>query len=143
MLAATSCKLKWDNGNLSIEIEKGKTHVATLETAIARSAEQVAAHHAAMEARARKAEQDRDERTKALMADATRTDAELERLRSALSDYTGQRLAANPTAFAAGLDAADPIPELFIQCTSRYAEVARAADGHVNDIQTLMDAWPK
>lgn len=143
MLAATSCKLKWENGQLSIEIEKGKTHVATLETAIARSAEQVAAHHATMEARARKAEQDRDQRTKAFAADAARTGAELDRLRVAVSAYTAPRLTASGTAIAPSLDPADPFPELFLESTSRYVELAATCDRHVNDIQTMMDAWPK
>lgn len=29
------------------------------------------------------------------------------------------------------------------QCSARLVEVAGAADGHVSDIQTLTDSWPK
>lgn len=143
MLAATSCKLKWENGALSIEIEKGKTHVATLETAIARSAEQVAAHHASMEARARKAEQDRDQRVKSLAADAARATAELERLRIVVSDYTRPRLTAPAGAIATSFDNSDPFPDLFLTCSKRYIDMARVADGHANDAKALIDAWPK
>lgn len=142
MLAATSCKLKWENGQLSIEIEKGKTHVATLETAIARSAQQVAAHNAAMESRARKAEQDRDLRLRQAAAASAALQSEHDRLRAAVASYTAQRVTAKDT-LAPGLDAADPIPDLFVQCTERYADLARKADGHVIDIQALTEAWPK
>lgn len=32
---------------------------------------------------------------------------------------------------------------VFEQCTARYAELAKVADGHASDVQTLMDAWPQ
>lgn len=143
MLAATSCKLKLENGQLSIEIEKGKTHVASLETTLARVNEASAAQSADNERRARAAESAAKDREQRLVADAGRARAELGRLRDAVASYTAPRLAAGAAAIAPGLDAADPFAELFLQCTSRYAEVARAADGHASDVQTLIDAWPK
>lgn len=35
------------------------------------------------------------------------------------------------------------VSELFDQCGRELVKVAGRADGHVNDIQALMDAWPR
>lgn len=39
--------------------------------------------------------------------------------------------------------AADAFTAVFTECQQRYVDVARAADGHASDVQTLMEAWPK
>lgn len=39
--------------------------------------------------------------------------------------------------------AADAFAAVFTDCQRRYIEVARAADGHANDVRTLEEAWPK
>lgn len=39
--------------------------------------------------------------------------------------------------------AADAFAAVFTECQQRYVDVARAADGHASDVQTLMGAWPK
>ena len=143
-LAATSCKLKWDNTGLSIEIEKGKTNVAQLETSIARGNEQAAAQATLFIQQARAAEQKRSEREKALLADATGARSELERLRVAVSQtrstYSLSRLASTP---GTGLDVADPFPDLLLDCSKRYIDMAGKADGHANDAKALTDAWPR
>lgn len=38
---------------------------------------------------------------------------------------------------------ANTVSELFDQCGRELVKVAGRADGHVNDIQALMDAWPR
>ena len=38
---------------------------------------------------------------------------------------------------------ANTVSELFNQCGRELVKVAGRADGHVNDIQALMDAWPR
>lgn len=38
---------------------------------------------------------------------------------------------------------ADTLAELFGACTERYSGLAEKADRHVNDAQTLTEAWPK
>lgn len=143
MLVATSCKLKWDNGQLSIEIEKGKTNVAQLRTQIAATEEAAAKQHAEQVERARAAEHDRDTRIRQADIAFAALRTERERLRDALNSYTASRLRASPASLAPVLDTADPLAELFLQCTGRYADLARAADGHVNDIQALIQAWPR
>ena len=39
--------------------------------------------------------------------------------------------------------AADAFAAVFTDCQRRYIEVARAADGHANDVRTLEEAWTK
>lgn len=39
--------------------------------------------------------------------------------------------------------AADAFAAVFTDCQRRYIEVARAADGHANDVRTLEEAWPQ
>lgn len=39
--------------------------------------------------------------------------------------------------------AADAFAAVFTECQQRYVEVARAADGHANDVRTLEEAWPQ
>ena len=39
--------------------------------------------------------------------------------------------------------AADAFAAVFTECQQRYVDVARAADGHASDVQTVMEAWPK
>jgi hypothetical protein len=50
------------------------------------------------------------------------------------------RLASAP---GTGLDYADPFPDLFLDCSKRYIDMAGKADGHATDAKTLMDAWPR
>lgn len=142
-LSATSCKLKLENGHLSIEVEKHATHIAQLETNIAVSNQQAAEHTAQNQARARAAEQAAASRQAALRRDVVVATTELERLRVALSDYTRPRLAAAPASIPPSLDVADKLPELFLECSRRYGEMARDADIWKNDAVKLYEAWPK
>ena len=143
-LSATSCKLKWDNGQLSIEIEKGKTYVAQLERSISQANEASAATALADNQRVRAAEEAANSRVRALAADRASANTELARLRDALAVYTAPSgLTGKAGSLAPTLDTADPLPDLLVQCSSRYSELAGKADGHASDVQTLMAAWPK
>ncbi len=142
-LAATSCKLKWDNSGLSLEIEKGKTYVAQLEKSIIQANADRVQQLVENEQRARMAEAAASNRQRTLLADANAARVELDRLHTALEAHTAPRLTASAATIAPGLDYADPVPELFIQCTARYIDLAAKADGHANDVKTLVDAWPK
>jgi hypothetical protein len=142
-LSATSCKLKWDNGQLSIDIEKGKTYVAQLETNIAKSNEIAAAQATRFEQQARTAEQERNKREKVILADSTRAKSELERLRSVVaSSGSIYRLTAKSDSSPI-FDYSDTLGNLLLSCSTEYLNLAAKSDGHVNDLKTLMDAWPK
>lgn len=142
-LSATSCKLKLENGQLSIEVEKHATKIAQLETGIAQSNQYAAEQAARNQAQAREAEKSAAVRVAALRRDSDRANSELDRLRVTLADYTRPRLTASPHSIGTGLDNPNPIPELFLDCSRRYIDLAGKADGHASDVKTLMDAWPK
>lgn len=38
---------------------------------------------------------------------------------------------------------ADAVTELFDQCSTTLVRVAGQADGHLSDLQTMIEAWPK
>jgi hypothetical protein len=63
----------------------------------------------------------------------------VERLRDELDVATR---AAN-TSFDACTVAAATTSGLLHQCAARYSELADKAQGHVSDVRTLMEAWPK
>lgn len=143
MFAATSCTLKIENGTLSLEIEKHATRIAELKAGIQASNANAAEQAARFTQQARKAEQARAAREQALLDDAAGARNELERLRTTVSAYRAPHGLRAPTgAITTGTEYTDPIPELFIACTERYIELARVADGHANDAQALIDAWP-
>lgn len=71
--------------------------------------------------------------------DADGLHAELDRLRGDLATVPGR--IRNATREAVDQYAATATV-VFEQCTARYAELAKVADGHASDVQTLMDAWP-
>jgi hypothetical protein len=52
-----------------------------------------------------------------------------------------QRTAA--TSLDACTVAANATSELLVVCAERYTELAGKAEGHVSDIRTLTEAWPK
>lgn len=141
-LAATSCKLKLDNTGLSIEIEKGKTYVAELKSAISESNTTAAKKATELETQARQAEAAAAVRERSLRADAGRARTELDSLRAVAASYSLRpKLATGP--IAPELDVADIFPELFIQCSSRLVEVAGEADQWKSDAIKLHEAWPR
>lgn len=38
---------------------------------------------------------------------------------------------------------ADPLADVFGQCTAEVSELVRAADDHASDLQALIDSWPR
>lgn len=38
---------------------------------------------------------------------------------------------------------ADPLADVFGQCTAEVQELVRAADDHASDVQALIDSWPR
>lgn len=144
VLAATSCKLKVDNNGLSFEVEKHATRIAELRQGIAASQATAAEHGLAMEKRAREAQVAAAVRERSLAADVGRAKSELDGLRVAVSKaQRGFGLRANPNSTGTGLDYPDPLPDLFLDCSRRYIDMASKADGHLNDALTLQESWPR
>ena len=70
-------------------------------------------------------------------ADLARTESD--GLRSQLTD-AARRIAAAPPASVA--EYATTVSHLFSDCSRRYQELGVQADGHANDVRTLVEAWP-
>ena len=144
ILVAASCQFKLEAVKLSIDLEKEKTRVAELNAGIQAANATAATQAARFEQQARAAEQARSAREQTLLADAAGAKSELERLRTVVaSARSAYSLSAKSSTIAPSLDPTDTFAELFIASTERYANLASACDRHVNDIQTLMAAWPR
>lgn len=143
-LSATSCKLKLENGELYLEIEKGKTYANALAASIANAT--AIAEKSAREdmERVQQAESSARLRVASLERDRNSARAELGRLQLALQERSsGSSSGAPKTSAYAPAEYSDPTADLLLQCSSRYIELAGKTDGYVNDIKTLTEAWPK
>ena len=88
----------------------------------------------------RKAEYDSAAREKALRAEF----AALQRSNLGLRNTVATLRASLPALAAdACRQTADAALAVFGDCTARLGEMAQDADGHENDVRTLMEAWPK
>ena len=81
----------------------------------------------------------RDAQIKRVQADADGARAAAGSLRQQLAASRGRIAQVAP---AAVVDYADTVADILGECTARYTEVARAADGHAADADALMRAWP-
>jgi len=79
-------------------------------------------------------------RKAAAEAAAAATAAANQRLSGLLSSATGRIATASA---AAVREYAITANSVFGECKDRYTEVGAKAQGHANDVSTLMDAWPK
>lgn len=74
-------------------------------------------------------------------ADALRT--ERDRLLRAAALAATRRTPVPSTSSAAKAQPPDPVTDVLGQCTAEVQELARAADAHASDVQTLTEAWPR
>jgi hypothetical protein len=77
-------------------------------------------------------------RKSVVLADSGRAAAALDGLRDAIA----ARDVAEESASAA-TERAATLGKLLVSCGAAYQELGRVADGHVNDIRTLLESWPK
>jgi hypothetical protein len=73
-----------------------------------------------------------------IRADAVRARGSDDGLRDDLAAFNARR-----TSCAAEADRTAAITELLRESVTAYRELAATCDRHVNDIRTLLDAWPK
>lgn len=95
---------------------------------------------AALETKVKEAENAATERAKEnkILADA------VNRTSASLRDATATTRSGLPVASRdACIKTADTGLALLDKCQAEYGRLAAAADGHVSDIKTLMEAWPK
>lgn len=113
---------KLEQANVRIEKDRAyraqaERHIATVATTQASAAKRVAAM--------------------AGVSDSNRT--ELQRLQS----QSAESLRAAAGSLDACLASAHALSVVSNQCADRYSTLARDAQGHVSDIQTLQESWPK
>jgi hypothetical protein len=76
-----------------------------------------------------------------LLADAAAgASAERQRLLDAIRFATSRAVPSDPG--KAGPEPANPLADVLRSCTAEVQELARAADGHASDVQTLIGGWP-
>jgi len=77
-----------------------------------------------------------------LLSDAAAgASAERQRLLDAIQRATSGAVPGNPG--KAGPEPANPLADVLRSCTAEVQELARAADGHASDVETLSEGWPK
>lgn len=79
-------------------------------------------------------------RNELLKQDSRRTALELGRLRDTINKDRDDSTSESPGACTERRIA---LGELLVTCSERHTELAATADGHVNDIKTLIESWPK
>ncbi|PJO36258.1 hypothetical protein CTI10_023440 [Delftia acidovorans] len=143
--AGLAAFLAWSYQGARLDAELAQARLETTTQQLATSTAQRAA-----DARVRQAEQsvaaiyqgalnDALKKQTVLQADAARAGRERDGLRKQLS--AAEQLLADASR-AALIEYANTLNQLFGQCSSRYTELAAAADGHAADAATCRAAWP-
>jgi hypothetical protein len=105
---------------------------------------QAANDRKAAENTARQLEATNAARTRETLAARAADDLRLERDRLLnAARVAARRYRVPSTAATAEAQPADPLANVFGQCTAEVSELVRAADDHASDAQTLIDSWPR
>lgn len=123
-----------------VRLEHSQTRVAELRTAIATAEARAAEQAAEMLQKVTEAQNESKKREALLRASADSARSELDGLRGDI-DHMRDQLA-GATASAA-TERAAAVGAVLQQCAARYSDLAAKADRHVNDIRTLIEAWPR
>jgi len=127
---------KWWTNSL---IEQGRQEVRAQVAAVAKAQEQAARQITAnLEEQKHAAIAQAEERAKRNAVAAAGARRELDRLRAEIGST--EFVAADSC--TAAIDRAATLGELLGECSERYSEVAKAADGHANDAAAFLAAWP-
>lgn len=120
----------WRHSNIVAQIER--KHTNELRDSLAKAQ--------ANFQRVNDASADAEKRAQVARRDAANARSELERLRYTLTPIS---VPAPADSCRPCVDRANSLAELFGQCAVALEELAGKADRHINDIQTLKQAWPK
>jgi len=141
-LGAANGVLLWENKDLQVDLSLQQVNVSQLQAAIAGANAHAAQESATLTQKVLEAQNEAKKREIALRADVQHARDALDSLRHAADvRRAAYRLTGVPP--SASTDAADTAIDLLLQCSERYTNLAAKADGHVSDIKTLTDAWPK
>ena len=141
VLMVTTVKLHWDKTGLVLDVQVGKTKVAQLETSIATANAKSAEVSESLTRKVLDAQFAAQRRETALLADISSVNAALASLRlSTAATRTAFRLSGPTT--TTQYQYADTGYELLDQCAGELTRISAAADGHSNDVQMMIQAWP-
>lgn len=119
---------------------QAREQVATMQAAIAQANTEAAQRVAAMQTQVTKAQNDAKKRETELRAAAAGAAAESDGLRDDIARYRDTLASATD---AARTDRAAAVASVLGHCAERYQVLSERADRHVNDLRTLIDAWPR
>lgn len=119
-------KAQTDKSNLELAIEKANTEAANEATALRNQVIE--------------AQNEAKKREIALRAAADAAAGESDGLRD---DIAAMRVQLQQSTREAAIERASAIGAVLQQCAARHQDLAQRCDRHVNDIQTMIDAWPK
>ena len=142
VLMVTTVKLHWDKSGLIVDVAVGKTTIAELETSIEKAKVKTITLTAELTNQVLKAQNDAKKREATLLADAAATNDALDSLRLSTSKARATYRLSGPTA-TSSYQYADTGLDLLDICAKEYSDLAAKSDGHVSDIKTLIQAWPK
>lgn len=121
-------------------LQAARDGLAALRLEVAEANTRAANQAAQLEAAVTKAQNEAKQREHDLRAAAAGARAESDGLRDDLAVLRDQLAGAT---HAAAVDRAAAIGAVLQQCSARHQSLAERCDRHVNDIRTLMDAWPR
>jgi hypothetical protein len=143
VIGVLSAALGWTVVKLSIAtygLRSSRLEVASLRLNIEKGKAEATAKTAELQAAVTKAQNDAKQREADLLLASDAAHNELDGMRSDIS--TMRAKLANATRDAA-VERAASIGHVLQECAAAHQELARRCDGHVNDIRTMRDAWPK
>ena len=121
-------------------LKSSRLEVAALRLAIEKSKSEAAAKTAELQAAVTKAQNDAKQREADLLAASDAAHNELDGMRGDISIMRSKLAGATRDAAA---ERASAIGHVLQECAATHQELARRCDGHVNDIRTMIEAWPK
>lgn len=131
--AATSCRL-------SVDFDAQKLALATLQMEVAKANAHAASMAASLQSSVVKAQNDAKAREIPLRAAAAAARSESDGLRN---DLQAMRASFATASRDSAIERAAAIGDVLGQCAIQHQSLAERCDRHVNDLKTLIDAWPK
>lgn len=140
LLIGLSINLSLNLNSVQADLLTAKTDKADLELRIEKA--NTAAANQATELRNQviEAQNEARKREQALRAAAVAAATESDGLRD---DVAAMRVQLQQSNREAAIERATALGAVLQQCAARHQDLAQRCDRHVNDIQTLIDAWPK
>lgn len=139
-LAALTVKLEIDVASARKETISAKERATDLEIRMEKAATDAAEESRALQEQVTEAQNEARKRETNLRAAAAAASSQLDGLRGELGATRDQLANASKDA---AVERAVAVGAVLDECSRRYTGLAATSDRHVNDIRTLIDAWPK